>query len=52
MAKEKKTEEPKKKRTVKVVFNPLSVLFYAGLGYMVYRQVRKRRELPMEAAPA
>ncbi len=51
MAKDKKAKEPKR-RTVKVIFNPLSVLFYAGLGYVVYRQVRKRRQLPAEAVPA
>jgi len=32
-----------KKRTVKIIFNPLSFAFYAGLGYMIYRQFRKRR---------
>ncbi len=37
-------KEEGKKRSIKVIFGPLSVLFYAGVGYVIYRQVRKRRE--------
>ena len=37
------TEEAPKKRRVKVIFTPLSLAFYAGIGFLVYRRVRRRR---------
>lgn len=56
-----KTKEPRKpeetaesnKRRLQIIFTPISVAFYAGVGYMLYRQVRKRRngeeQLPQPA---
>ncbi|MAU10990.1 MAG: hypothetical protein CL607_14300 [Anaerolineaceae bacterium] len=37
-------EEPKKKRSIKAIFKPLSIAFYAGIAYLVYRRIRNKTE--------
>lgn len=34
----------KKRRTIKVIFTPLSLIFYAGIGYMIYRRIRRSQQ--------
>ncbi|QPC80897.1 hypothetical protein G4Y79_14390 [Phototrophicus methaneseepsis] len=42
------TEQNKKKgRLIKVIFTPLSVLFYAGVGYLIYRRLRRQQDAPI-----
>lgn len=36
-------EEPKK-RSIKAIFKPLSIAFYAGIAYLVYRRIRNKAE--------
>ncbi|MCA9882563.1 MAG: hypothetical protein KC546_13660 [Anaerolineae bacterium] len=39
---EEAVDEPNKKRNIKVIFTPVSIAFYFGLGYFIYRRIRNK----------
>lgn len=49
-----KAEALGKKRTIRITFSAASVIFYAILGWFIYKKVAKRRaaKMEMEAQPA
>ena len=38
--------DEKKQREIKLIFTPLSVVFYAFVGYLIYRRLNRKRMLP------